>query len=84
MTTAAFLLVLVAGAAHASWNFLLKRSEHKVAFLWSFTGVSFLAFLIPAVVYAAVDGIGPRGVAFGVTSCVICAGWAGPRSRRRS
>jgi len=73
MTTAAFMLVLVAAAAHASWNFLLKRSEHKVAFLWSFTAVSFVAFVIPAVAYAAVDGIGPRGVAFGVTSGVLHA-----------
>ncbi len=68
MTTAAFSLVLVAAAAHASWNFLLKRSEHKVAFLWSFTGVSFVAFLVPAIVYAIIDGIGARGVAFGVAS----------------
>ncbi len=81
MTTAAFLLVLVAAAAHASWNFLLKRSEHKVAFLWSFTGVSFVAFLIPAVIYAAVDGIGPRGVAFGVTSGVLHAAYGLALSR---
>jgi uncharacterized membrane protein len=75
MTTAAFLLVLVAGAAHASWNFLLKRSDHKVAFLWSFTVVSCAAFLVPAVVYAVVDGISWRGVVFGVVSGALHAAY---------
>jgi drug/metabolite transporter (DMT)-like permease len=68
MTTAAFSLVLVAAAAHATWNYLLKRSDHKVAFLWSFTCVSFLGFLVPAIAYAAIDGIGWRGLAFGLAS----------------
>ena len=81
MTTAAFLLVLVAGAAHASWNFLLKRSEHKVAFLWSFAAVSFFAFLIPAVIWAVIRGIGPRGVVFGVVSGALHAAYGLALSR---
>ena len=81
MTTAAFSLVLIAAAAHAVWNFLLKRSTHKIAFLWSFTAVSFVAFLVPAVVYAAVDGISARGVAFGVTSGVLHAAYGLSLSR---
>ena len=81
MTTAAFLLVLLAGVAHASWNFLLKRSDHKVAFLWSFTTVSVTAFFIPAVVWAVIDGIGPRGVLFGVVSGALHAAYGLTLSR---
>ena len=81
MTTAAFLLVLLAGVAHASWNFLLKRSDHKVAFLWSFTTVSVTAFFIPAVIWAIIDGIGPRGVVFGVVSGALHAAYGLTLSR---
>jgi uncharacterized membrane protein len=75
MTTAAFALVLVAAAAHASWNLLLKRSDHKVAFLWSFTVVSFAMFLVPAIVYAVVDGVGARGLLFGLVSGALHAAY---------
>lgn len=75
MTSAAFALVLVAAAAHASWNFLMKRSAHKVAFLWSFTTVSFVLFLVPAIIYALMDGISGRGLAFGATSGVLHAAY---------
>lgn len=75
MTTVAFLLVLSSAVCHASWNVLLKRSEHKVPFLWSLTSVSFVAFLVPAVVYAFVDGVDWRGAGFGATSGVLHAGY---------
>lgn len=71
MSAAAFVLVLASAACHASWNLLLKRSEHKVAFLWSFGVVSFGLFLVPAAVFAYVDGIGARGVAFGAGSALL-------------
>lgn len=75
MTTVAFLLVLASAVCHASWNFLLKSSGHKVAFLWSLTAIAFVAFLVPAAVFAYVDGIGARGVAFGLTSGVLHAAY---------
>ncbi|KKL12359.1 hypothetical protein LCGC14_2536540, partial [marine sediment metagenome] len=46
MTTAALLLVFTSAFCHASWNFLLKRSDHKTAFLFSLGAVSFTVFLI--------------------------------------
>jgi len=33
MTTVAFGLVIASAIFHATWNFLLKRSDHKNAFL---------------------------------------------------
>jgi drug/metabolite transporter (DMT)-like permease len=71
MTTIAFLLVIASAFTHATWNFLLKRSQHKIAFFWSLGAVSFVAFLLPAAVFAYVDGIGVRGVMFGVVSGLI-------------
>lgn len=46
MTSLALTLVLFAGVAHASWNFLLKRSGGGIAFMWLFTLVS-IAFYAP-------------------------------------
>ena len=71
MTGVAFALVLASAFSHASWNFLLKRSEHKVAFLWSLAAVSFVVFLIPAAIFAYTDGVGWRGVVFGLVSAVL-------------
>jgi uncharacterized membrane protein len=71
VTTVAFAMVLAAAASHASWNFLLKVSGHKVAFLWSFGAVSFVAFAVPAGVFAYIDGIDARGVMFGIVSAAI-------------
>lgn len=72
MTTAVFLLVLGSALCHASWNFLLKNSAHKLAFLWSFSVIAFALFLVPAVVAAAVEGIGGwRGLAFGFGTALL-------------
>jgi drug/metabolite transporter (DMT)-like permease len=71
MTTIAFLLVIASAFSHAIWNFLLKRSQDKIAFFWSLGTVSFVAFLLPAIVFAYVDGIEIRGVMFGVVSGLI-------------
>jgi drug/metabolite transporter (DMT)-like permease len=71
MTTAVFLLVLGSALCHASWNFLHKRSSHKVAFLWSFAAVAFALFLVPSVVAAAVEGIGWWGVFFGLGTALL-------------
>ena len=61
MTTAAFLLVFASAFCHASWNFLLKRSDHKVAFLGCFAAVAFVAFLAPTAVAVYLDGLSSRG-----------------------
>jgi len=71
VTGVAFGLVLASAVSHASWNFLLKRSDHKVAFLWSLSIVSFVVFLIPAAIFAYTDSIGWQGVVFGLVSAVL-------------
>jgi len=71
MTGVALLLVLASAVCHASWNFLLKRSDHKVAFLGSAGVIGALTLLGPAVAVAAVNGIGTAGIALGcVTACL--------------
>lgn len=71
MTGVALLLVLASAVCHASWNFLLKRSDHKVAFLGSAGVVGALTLLGPAIAVAAVNGIGTGGIALGcVTACL--------------
>ncbi len=71
MTTAAFLLVFTSAFFHASWNFLLKRSDHKTAFLFSLGAVSFTVFLVPAVVATSIEGIGARGLMFGIVTALL-------------
>ncbi len=71
MTTAALLLVLSSAFAHATWNLLLKRSEHKAVFFWSFTVVSFIVFAIPATVFLVIDGLTWQGALFGLGSALI-------------
>ena len=78
MTTAALFLVLSSALFHATWNLLLKRSEHKAVFFWSFTAVSFVVFLVPAIVFVVIDGLTWTGVLFGLGSAAIhgCYGLA--------
>ncbi len=71
MTTAAFLFVFTSAFCHASWNFLLKRSDHKTAFLFSLGAVSFTVFLGPAVVATRIEGVGARGLMFGVVTALL-------------
>ena len=71
MSTVAFALVITSAFAHAGWNFLLKRSDHKVSFLWSAGGVAVAVMLAPAIVFAFVDEPGWRGLAFGAGSGLI-------------
>ena len=75
MTTWAFVLVLTSAIFHATWNFFLKQSSHKTAFLWAFTAVSFVVFLIPAVVVTAIDGLTLEAVGFGAVSALIHGGY---------
>ena len=71
MTGVALLLVLASAVCHASWNFLLKRSDHKIAFLGSAGVVAAITLLVPAIVVAATNGISTDGIALGcVTACL--------------
>jgi drug/metabolite transporter (DMT)-like permease len=71
MTGVALILVLASAICHASWNFLLKRSDHKVAFLGSAGLVGAAVLLLPAVAVAIVNGISTAGVLLGcVTACL--------------
>jgi len=71
MTAVALVLVLASAVCHASWNFLLKRSEHKLAFLGSAGIIGALTLLAPAIVVAAVDGIGATAIAFGLVTASL-------------
>jgi drug/metabolite transporter (DMT)-like permease len=71
MTAAAFVLVFGSAVCHATWNFLLKRSDHKTAFLGSLGAVAFAAFLVPATVVTAIEGLSARGLMFGAVSALL-------------
>jgi uncharacterized membrane protein len=71
MTTAAFGLVLISAVIHAYWNFLVKRSGHKIVFFWAMAAVGLIAFIVPGVVSAIVAGFGWTPLAFGAgTACL--------------
>jgi drug/metabolite transporter (DMT)-like permease len=57
VTTLAFALVLSSAFMHATWNFLLKRSHNKQVFFWCICAVGLVLIIIPAVVFAVLDGI---------------------------
>lgn len=44
MTGFALSIVLAAAFLHAGWNYLLKKSQHKIAFIWCF-------LLVPAILF---------------------------------
>ncbi len=75
MTTGAFVLVLTSAIFHASWNFLLKQSGHKAAFLWGMSTASFVAFSVPAAIAFAIDGLSWQGAGFGAVSACIHGGY---------
>jgi drug/metabolite transporter (DMT)-like permease len=71
MTTAALLLVLGSAICHASWNFLLKRSHHKVTFLACAGAIGAAVFFIPSVIATIDHGLTWAGVALGlITGCL--------------
>ena len=50
MTTFALGLVVIAAALHAAWNFLAKRGEDHLAFIW-WTGVAGTIVLAPIAIW---------------------------------
>lgn len=71
MTAAAFALVLLSAVMHATWNFLLKRSDNKVVFFWAMSAVSSTFVLGPAVLAAAIDGFEPEWFLFGLGTVAL-------------
>ena len=71
MSTAVFLLVLGSAASHATWNFLAKRSTHKIAFFWCFTAVAFVLYLPPALVFGIRDGVSAEGWLRGLVTALL-------------
>lgn len=68
MSGVAFALVIASAFAHAGWNFLLKRSDDKTAFLWSVGAIAAALLLLPAIAFAFVDRPGLRGLVYGGVS----------------
>jgi len=53
---------------HATWNFQLKRSEDKGAFLACLGTFAFVILLAPAVGFALFEGMGAEGLALGAVT----------------
>lgn len=58
MTTAALALVLASAVIHATWNFLVKRSGHKIVFFWAMAATGLVAVSAPATAFAVAEGFG--------------------------
>ncbi len=67
MTTAALALVLCSAVIHASWNFLVKRSGHKVVFFWVMAAAGLPLVAGPAIFFAVRED-------FGWTQLAYCLG----------
>lgn len=73
MSTAAFLLVLAAAAAHSGWNALAKRAQDPLLFLWSSVSLASLG-LMPLGVWAlAREGWAPGAELFVLATVIIHA-----------
>jgi drug/metabolite transporter (DMT)-like permease len=73
MTEAAVILVLASGALHATWNFLVKRSGHKVIFFWGMALVGLILMGIPALGFAIFEGLGWVALGFGLGTMALHA-----------
>jgi multidrug transporter EmrE-like cation transporter len=71
MTSAALALVIFSGICHATWNLLLKQSDHKTSFLALASAVGGTALLGPAIAAALVTDLSARGFAFGCVTGTI-------------
>lgn len=71
MSYAALCMVIGAGALHAAWNALTKRSPDAMAFLWSLTLGSTVVFAIPVAWLIRRDGIDPDGLPWLISSGII-------------
>jgi drug/metabolite transporter (DMT)-like permease len=62
---------LASAVCHSGWNFLLKRSDHKVSFMASSAGVGALIFLVPAIAVTVDEGIGWLGLGMCLATAVL-------------
>ncbi len=62
MSELALGIVLIAALLHAGWNFLIKKSRNKIAFIW-------LAILVSTIVYF------PMFLYFWPKVTISAAGW---------
>jgi len=67
MTSAALALVLTSAVIHASWNFLVKRSGHKIVFFWAMAAAGLPLVTGPAIFFAVRED-------FGLTQLWYCLG----------
>ncbi|HEX6790742.1 MAG TPA: DMT family transporter [Candidatus Krumholzibacteria bacterium] len=76
MSTALILLILVAAALHALWNFFAKKSGGSLSVLWMGALLSTIATLPVAIALQIGHPLSLRGLAIGIASGVVhCAYW---------
>jgi drug/metabolite transporter (DMT)-like permease len=76
MSTVALALVLSSAVMHASWNYLVKRSNDKVLFFWAMAAVGFVGLLLPGIALALYDGFTPTMLGFACISVCLHASYA--------
>lgn len=75
MSFVALLMIIVAGALHAGWNALTKRSSDQLAFVWGLTGAIVLLCAPFALVAIWIDGVDATGLRYMVASGLIHIGY---------
>jgi len=71
MTGIALTIVLVSAALHACWNYLAKKSQTKIVFIWWFLLVSTVIYFPMAVVYWPTASISATGWWFVLATGVL-------------
>jgi multidrug transporter EmrE-like cation transporter len=75
MSVAALLMIIGAGALHAGWNALTKKSSDQLAFCWGLTTAIAVIFAIPSLAIVLNGGYDPAGLRFMVLSGLIHIGY---------
>ena len=75
MSFVALLMILVAGALHAGWNALTKRSSDQLAFCWGLTGAIVLLCFPLVIVTIWIDGVDATGLRYMLASGLIHIGY---------
>lgn len=76
MTSTALVLVLTSAVLHATWNFLLKRSGHKIVFFWAMSAIGLGIFGAPAIVFAVAEDFGWEQLAYCLGTATLHAAYA--------
>ena len=75
MSFVALLMIVVAGALHAGWNALTKRSSDQLAFCWGLTGAIALLCAPLVAITIWIDGVDAVGLRYMVASGLIHIGY---------